>query len=126
MIFQNDTQELDNPNEFGELLREHCFEDTPCPTITGFHKPYGCYSTFDLKDGFEKLSGDNKIYKRLEKLSGILNGDGRAYFHAYSNGQIHLGWWWDGDGTLIIQEGNKIAINNDCKSSYGWAWIVEE
>ena len=121
MKFVTDTQKTDDPREFGELLREYAFSDTPCPTMTGFHKPYGCYSTFDLKPEFVKLSLNTEVYKNLEWLSDVLRTDGRVEFYAYSNGQVHVGWWWDGDGTLIIQEGDRIAINTDCKCD-DWEW----
>jgi len=127
MIIQIDTQKVKDPNEFGELLRNYCFDDTPCMTMTGFHKPYGCYSTFELNHDlrFIKLSENNPIYKKLARLSGYINSDKKIEFYVYSNNHIDLGWWWDGDGTLIIQEKNKIAINTDCKCDYTWEWLDE-
>jgi hypothetical protein len=126
MIIQIDTQKITDPNEFGEILREYCFIDKPCMTMTGFHKPYGCYSTFELKKGFIKLSQDSSIWKKLAELSGYFNGDERGGFFVFTKGNIHIGWYWDGDGCLVIQEGNKIAVNNDCKCDYTWEWIYEK
>jgi hypothetical protein len=120
-----DTQKLTNPNDFGELLRNYCFSDKPCMTMTGFHKPYGCYSTFDLKEGFKKLNEQDEIYKKLWVYSGIWDTDEKSRFFAYTNGQVNIGWYWDGDGTLVIQCGNKVARNDDCKCDYNWEWINE-
>ena len=44
----------------------------------------------------------------------------------FSDGKIHLGWYWEGDGTLIFIEGDKMAINTDCKCDYYWDWVKEE
>jgi len=128
MIITIDTQELEDANEFGEILREYCFDDTPCMTVTGFNKPYGCYSTFELNKNlkFKQLTPNDKLYQQLAELSGYLNNtnqlDGIEFF-AYSNNHIDIGWWWDGDGTLIIKEGNKVAVTSDCKCDYWWTWI---
>jgi len=113
-----DTQLMNDPNEFGEALRDYCF----VPDGVGWGN-YGCYSTFELRPEFKKLLNNSGIRQRLSKLSGWSGSDGRVNFYCYSNGNIHLGWWWDGDGTLIIQEGNKITINNDCKCDYTWEWV---
>ncbi len=37
---------------------------------------------------------------------------------------IIIAWHWDGgDGTLVVFDGKRIAINNDCKKDSGWKWI---
>lgn len=120
-----DTLKIEDVNQFGEVLREHCFDSTHCATMTGYHKPHECYSTFSLNPDFKffKLLPTNPIYKKLARLSGFNESDGRLDFFAFSNNIIDIGWWWDGDGTLIISEGGKTAINNDCKCDYTWEWV---
>ena len=118
-----DTQEMTDPNEFGETLRNYCF--IPDEYVYKFGgEQYGCYSTFKLRPEFESVTS-TYIYKQLRKLSGIDETDYCNDFNCYSNGIIYLGWHWDGDGTLIIQEGNKIAINYDCKHDDSWEWYNE-
>ena len=120
MKITKDTQKMTDPNEFGETLRDYCF----IPDKYGWGD-YGCYSTFELRPEFKQIFLPNPIYTRLWKLAGMDNIDDIITFYCYSNGTIHLGWYWDGDGTLIIQEGDKIACNDDCKKDYNWHWLGE-
>lgn len=119
---------MEDPNDFGEALREYCFIPD---SINGGN--YGCYSTFELRPEFRRVKKDCKLGKLLLKHLG-LNEDGsigegewqeNMRSHLFSNGKIHLGWYWDGDGCLLIWEGNKIAYNGDCKCSSYWKWIGE-
>ena len=127
MIITKDTQEMTDPNEFGETLRNYCFiNDAYADKFFG-GRQYGCYSTFALRQEFYSLMPNEPLYQKLRRLSGIDDTDLRANFYAFccSDG-IFLGWWWDGDGILIIGEGNKIAINDDCKCDYTWEWCNDE
>lgn len=115
-----DTQKIDDPNLFGEIIREYAFTEE-----------YGCYSCFDLIGEFKPVQDGFDIQGRLQMALGIHktqdeqgldNDELREKAHYFSNGKIHIGWYWDGDGTLAIIEGNRCAVNNDCKKDYGWEW----
>lgn len=128
-----DTQKIENANEFGEALCNYCF----IPDKYGGN--YGCYSTFDLRPEFKHIIDESFIEWILgtdhywhEAISRIRN---EPYVcevalalreNLHSNGKIILTWHWDGDGGIIIKEGNKIAYNGDCKKDYHWVWLKEE
>lgn len=120
-----DTLLMNDASEFGEVLREYCF--VPCKINGG---DFGCYSTFDLKPEFRKIKKNCRLGQILLKHLG-LNEDGSSGEkeflemmnpYLYSNGIVHLGWYWDGDGVLVIRENHKIAYNGDCKHT-DWKWI---
>lgn len=122
MIVTIDTQNIEDANQFGEALRNYCF----IPDTYG--GTYGCYSTFELRPEFEKVKKSSRL--GIELLSLFSNNYCEDYISEvkkrsqfYSNGIIHLMWFWDGDGTLLIIEGNKKAINYDCKTDYEWEWL---
>lgn len=132
-----DTDLLDDPNHFGELLRNYCFIPDKFGGTTG------CYSTFDLKPEFKKLEGiaakfHVKAFLRSKSFWGSDFESAnisdefkqqqtevyeRFLQNVYSNGDIVLFWAWDGDGSLIIKTGTKCAYNNDCKKDYVWEWV---
>jgi len=105
-----DTQKTEDASLFGEALRDYAF-------IKENKYDLGCYSTFKLKDEFLKVGKESALGKELLKYL-----DDDQDIEVYSNTEIHLAWYWDGDGTLLIKEGNRVAINNDCKRD-GWKWI---
>ena len=130
-----DTQLTQDPNVFGEIIREFAFKDS-----------YGCYSCFELLEEFNPVTGGIDAEGRLLMALGlhplqekeVANREtNRKYKNCvhhdfssarertclYSNGDIHIGWYWDGDGTLAIIEGKKAAVNNDCKKSDRWEWV---
>jgi len=117
-----DTQEMNDANEFGEALRNYAFLPKD---------QRGCYSTFALKQEFRKIKKECKLGQLLLKHLGmnpdgsVGEGDWKEQFNPslYSNGNIHLGWYWDGDGILVVIEGSKIAVNSDCKKDYTWEWV---
>ena len=120
-----DTQEMDNPCEFGEALRNYCFINDGNEGMFG-GKQYGCYSTFRLRSEFLQVF-EGKIFDSLKKISGVESAytdDWQIHFNCYTNcdGTIYLAWFWDGDGVLVIKEGDKIAYNGDCKKEYDWFW----
>lgn len=135
-----DTHSISNANVFGELLRQFAFKEET-----------GCYSCFDLEDGFVKVSPDSEsgvaILTALELTSDDLTENltyattpreqaeisarfyedlDKAVANLWSNGTVHLGWVWDGDGTLVVIEGGRAAINTDCKKDYTWEWVVTD
>lgn len=116
-----DTQIIDDANLFGETLREYIFKER-----------FGCYSCFDLIDEFA-LVEDVKVIEKLQLVLGIHKSldveeydfsDLRELTCYYSNGSIHVGWYWDGDGTLAIIEGSRCVVNEDCKKDYTWEWVT--
>lgn len=121
MIKIIDTQRTKNPDEFGETIREFAFKEE-----------FGCYSCFDLIDEFSQLDAESFDANILRKIMGIhQENDPDGYMEEYkknakyySNGIITIGWYWDGDGTLAIREGEKMAVNHDCKTNYTWEWFI--
>ena len=116
-----DTQTTDDPDIFGETIREYCF-DTKDDEL-------GCYSCFKLRDGFVEVAKNTTLWNQMINalaIEGCLNEideDERDKASIYANGDIAVGWYWDGDGTLVIIEGCRMAINGDCKKTYGWEWV---
>jgi hypothetical protein len=124
-----------DPNKFGEALRNYCF--------IGNCEQTGCYSTFDLIPQLKKVKS-GKIYEEAKKVIHPEN-----YLHVYywkiieKNCWIAYGdpegkpqrmkfcephelvcaWEWEGDGTLYFRFNNKKVINTDCKKDYVWKWI---
>jgi hypothetical protein len=41
----------------------------------------------------------------------------------YSDGELHVAWFWDGDGTLVVGYNGRFAINDDCKKAANWEWV---
>ena len=130
-----DTQLTQDPNVFGEIIREFVFKDS-----------YGCHSCFELLDEFKPVTEGFDVEGRLLMALGLhplqekeaaeleTHPKWKDFVHynfsstrekasLYSNGDIHIGWYWDGDGTLAIIEGKKAAVNNDCKKSDRWEWV---
>lgn len=113
MIIKIDTQKMQDPNEFGETLRKYCFKEE-----------YGCYSCFELIDGFEKITTNSLLgYDLFIIFSEDFYDLKEEDVTIYSNGNIDIVWFWDGDGVLMIREDDKIAINGDCKKSNRWEWV---
>lgn len=120
MIKILDTQTTNDANIFGEILRHYCFTEH-----------YGCYSCFEVIQDFKHLT-DKCIVETLQKALEIheTNDDDwynynkeRKALKCFSNGTIHLAWYWNGDGALAIIENNKCAVNFDCKKDYTWEWV---
>lgn len=129
-----DTQTTDDPNLFGEILREYAFE-----------KEFGCYTCFDLLEEFKPVNPNTELAGKLFQVLSIdllsqETAEERESDEAYkdsvrdefinlrkrsqlfSNGNIHLAWYWDGDGTLAFIEEGRAAINTDCKKDHCWKW----
>ena len=111
MVIVKDTQNMMNPNEFGEAIRDYAFKPDR------FGGNYGCYSTFDLRDDFIRKPCPPEVVKLL---CGV---DENNCFY-YVNEHVSIAWFWDGDGSLYVQEGSKKAINHDCKKNDEWRWTT--
>ena len=118
MILNIDTTKINDANVLGEFLREYCFKEE-----------YGCYSCFDLIDGFKKVDKESSLGQELLKHLGHVPVCSDAYSldiyknsYLYSNGEIDVGWHWDGDGFLVIKIGDQVILNNDCKKATYWEW----
>lgn len=124
MIISFDTQEVEYPCRFGELLREFCFVEE-----------YGCYTCFELIPGFEEKPLTNREFFLLwgrepslgepENYYGWRDEDffDQAKWFENKPLDIEVGWHWDGDGCLFIREKGKAVYNSDCKKDYEWNWV---
>ena len=121
-----DTQTTNDPEVFGETLREYVFVQDK------YGGDFGCYSTFDVRPEFQLKECPPRIAELLMGASSDWHP-----FHEWekdrkkrcvyrTNGEIVVAWYWDGDGTLYFKEGDREAINNDCKKGYGWEWVEQE
>ncbi len=111
MRFVKDTQLTEDPNEFGELLRDYCFAQR-----------VGCYSCFELIHGFFPVEKRDSLYQWA--LDHILPDNSNISAFRHPDMDIFLAWdWSSGDGTLLIREKNIAAINTDCKKDNGWRWV---
>ena len=119
-----------NPDIFGEALRQGCFDGSKgeCPAA----------GPYNLVEGFEPVDPRSDLgQKLLETLADEERMEDNDPFdveefladypgtQAYSNGLIHIAWYWDGDGTLlfVVPSENIAVINSDCKKDYGWRFV---
>jgi len=103
-----DTENINAANEFGETLRKYFFTK---------NKGYGCYENFEVEPF---LRADYLTESQIEAYFGDI--ESKCY---YFRGMNHewMAYNWDGDGTLVVSDGKRIAINHDCKKSYNWNFI---
>ena len=122
MLIMTNTQELDSACDFGEALRAYCFKPDK------YGGSYGCYSTFELHPEFKKIRKNSKVGEYLIGLLFLDCWKKELYdsIQLFTNDNVYLAWVWDGDGTLLIMEGEKKAINTDCKCDYTWEWIEDD
>lgn len=123
-----------NPNKFGEALRNYCF--------VGNCMEKGCYSTFSLISILKQVTS-GKIYNEAKKVIYPENTLHVYYFKLAEKDcwltyydpdnkpqrvkfcepyEILCAWEWDGDGCLYFRFNNRKVINTDCKKDYEWAW----
>ena len=125
-------EEIDNANAVGEILREWAFKE-----------PVGCYSCFDLIDGFEELNVNddlaievvNKVIVPEWMFAGISDGRcdtqdiheyilrAKVFYHKEKN--VIVAWYWDGDGELYFNADGIEVYNSDCKKDYRWEFVEE-
>lgn len=124
-----------NPNKFGEALRNFCFR--------GNCESTGCYSTFDMMDFLTKVT-EGKIFEEAKKylydvpptiyhhkleekdcyIEYVEMGSGEITKWKICNPcEIVVGWTWDGDGCLYIRWNDRKVVNTDCKKDYEWEWV---
>ncbi len=127
----------DDPNLFGEALRNLCF--------VGNGQQKGCYETFDVNKTFYQVTKG----EILEEAKKYLFEDAQPYIYhckveekdCYLNyesyGEIEnkgkmkicdpyeivVGWSWDGDGCLYFRFNDRKVLNTDCKKDYTWEWV---
>ena len=82
--------------------------------------------TAESKEIVEELIGKEKDY-----IDYDISFWGVDYDYMYKLTEVYynerldiiVAWQWDSDGTLLIKENEKAAINRDCKCSNEWNWI---
>lgn len=115
-----DINEISDANVLGELLRN----------LTFAPGDFGCYSTFDVRDGVTPVSGpiteDSWFFQAMATHCGSKEyieeffSAGQLY-KLRANDEIYVGWHWDGDGTLAFFFKDRFLLeNSDCKKNYGW------
>ena len=105
-----------SPDIIGEYYREQIF---PEQIMLG---KYGCYSTFEVHTSFG-LSNDPKLISQLIEVFDIEEEE-KNKIHLYISQDLLVAWYWDGDGSLFIQDNKGHAVlNDDCKKSSGWQYI---
>lgn len=80
-------------------------------------KGIGCYENFELEPFM--------IKGRLTPFVADFFGDCCSpirFYASYNNLNLWCAWQWDGDGTLVVCDGERIAVNHDCKKNYKWNW----
>lgn len=99
-------------NTVGEALRGACFDG----------EGLGCYSNFDLVDGFDPIECDDLLIKTLCCGCFAKTKDAKR-IRAFHHDEIGVSvfWYWDGDGTLIFKIGDRLIYNSDCKKDYNWS-----
>jgi hypothetical protein len=116
------TSNIQDPNIFGELLREAIF--TKKKDKQGY-KQYGCYDNFEVEKDFiaPDAKSRNDLLKQFESELGE-DGVQCAYLYVHKdNPAIFVIWYWDGDGMLIVSDGEREACNDDCKKSHNWEFL---
>ena len=110
-------------NALGEKLRNWCFvgEGT------------GCYSNFELREGFSSISPESELGKKLlalleydEEFYEVEGYKPTPYLYVHEAEQVFLAWYWDGDGTLLVGRNGQWVINTDCKTDYCWELVEPE
>lgn len=135
MPFLISLEEVNNANAVGEFLRAWAFTSS-----------FGCYSCFDLIDGFEDVK-DNKLYRNealslfapinsvymdqnewqidTEDLEYQLEVQERMSCYYHKEKKVLVAWFWDGDGELYFNADGVRVYNNDCKKDYRWQFVEE-
>jgi hypothetical protein len=108
------TNNIQDPSLFGELLRHLFF------TKDG----YGCYSNFKVESNFVRNPLPNEHYKYLGfDCSDDAEGYNIHFYQDRDNPKVCFSYYWDGDGTLVVSDGERVAVNNDCKKDYVWKFV---
>lgn len=114
---------INNENQLGEALRNEFFQQDLREGAFGQVVPsFGCYSTFELRDGVEELP-DEDVY----------NGDEIDEYNVWTcakkiiqGKEVKMRYYWDGDGTLqFILPRGWVLENTDCKKNNHWTSFKE-
>ena len=118
MKLEIETSNIKDANEFGELLRAYFFTK---------NKGYGCYENFELEPEFvDANKAKAQIYESIKSLYFPFDDSSEVNIYIHKNDwNIFVAWRWDGDGTLIVSDGERVAVNFDCKKDYKWEWVEE-
>lgn len=122
----------DHPDALGEVLRDWAFKEK-----------YGCYSCFDVIDGFTKVDTGPREFELMwgRKYDPEFHDEMWGYadqnaikdicWFKHDNG-IEMGWYWDGGGLLIFYVPELVdeyydgtLSNSDCKKDYGWEFAMK-
>ncbi len=105
----------ESPNAFGELLLAWAFPG----------EGRGCYSNFDLRDGFAPIPVTDDIFRGMWDRNA--NDEDRAEWwpniraFRHERLSITIAWHWDGDGHLYVDvPGIGAASNSDIKDANYW------
>ena len=111
----------ESPNSLGEFLRNRYFDQNP--DGSGDDWSFGCYNTFDLREGLVKehiSKGD--CWKLLGWEEDDVTPTGYSFIER--GGIVDMVYAWDGDGMIVfrISDGllTRTIINTDCKKNYNW------
>ncbi len=120
MKIVTDTTKIIGADQFGEVLREHFF-------VKKKDDDYGCYSTFTLTDNFKRLdlTADRFIDLANFYFVGAIEQGGKdsiVIAEDKDNHDIFVMWYWNGDGMLVVSDGNRVALSSDCKKDNRWIW----
>lgn len=112
MIIYKDTSKMENPDEFGEALLEWAF-------------PGGFRGFAVVNSSLQEIKPPLRV---IRAILGKNNHDwydktDEARVRCFTSNDITIAWFWDADGILYVKEGDKEAINYDCKKDFGWAWV---
>jgi hypothetical protein len=95
----------------GELLRTCVFVES-----------FGCYSCFDVVEGFREQPSENIPLLIRTLMAGCeakdIHNIKRMMWYRDEERALDVFWYWDGDGALVFRlPDEKIIYNIDCKKS---------
>jgi hypothetical protein len=121
-----------DPNKFGEALRNYCF--------VGNCMQRGCYDTFELMPHLKRVTS-GKIFNEAKEIikPEFIESLYVFYFKLHEHNcyldddeynikicepyEIVCAWEWNGDCTIYFRFNNRKVINTDGKKDYGWEWV---
>lgn len=110
MPFTIDLAKLGNVNLIGEALRDYAFLP---------NGGYGGYSSYELRPEFTPVDPQSDLGRRMLKRLVDENPD-EIVASLHSNGEIHVGWFSDGDVVLLFMWNDVAIINTDAKKDDHW------
>ena len=115
-----DTNNMDDLNEIGEMMRSKFFGHYD--PIKQIGKGLGCYSNFEFEDGIEEhlLKPDQypDFLDFLKDCPAI-----KVVYGEHKEDDIRCWWFWEGDGFLMFELPDGTIIENcDCKKTTCWQY----